>query len=84
MTFDPAAGPLAVTRTDLGPFGPAESRAGTTDPGPNSAHGGSFNVIFADGRGSTLSTAIAPGVFVRLMTPAGTNFGEKPVHESNY
>lgn len=82
LTFDRAAGPLAVSKTDLGPFGinAAKDAEGLT-PAPSSNHAGSVNVIWADGRGGGMSENIDPLIYVRVMTTAGTLYGERPVED---
>ncbi|MEX1230131.1 MAG: DUF1559 domain-containing protein [Planctomycetaceae bacterium] len=45
-------------------------------PRPSSAHAGAVNVIFASGRGKTISTSINAFVYAQLVTPAGTLQGQ--------
>lgn len=83
LSFDRAAGELAVTKADLGPFAINGAKdANGLVPAPSSNHSGSVNVIWADGRGTTLSEDIDPLIYVRLMTPAGSLYGEQPVEDS--
>lgn len=73
LSFDAARGPLAVTRADLGPFAPD---SGVVAPAPSANHPGGFNAAFCDGRAQSLSSRIDPLVYVRLMTWAGSRYGE--------
>ncbi|MBA3312795.1 MAG: DUF1559 domain-containing protein [Planctomycetota bacterium] len=85
LKFDESAGALAVAEADLGPFainGGKESNG--LVPAPSSNHQGSVNVIWADGRGTTLSEDIDPLVYVRLLTPGGSLYGEQPVDDPMY
>jgi prepilin-type processing-associated H-X9-DG protein len=83
LTFDPNAGPLAVAQSDLGPF--AINGAKEMDgpiPAPSSNHNGSVNVIWADGRGGGFSEQIDPSVYVRILTPAGSRYGQQLVNDA--
>lgn len=85
LAFDRAAGPLAVTAADLGPFAANAARAGVGPvPAPSSSHAGSFSVIWADGHGGGVSETIDPIVYARLLTPAGQSYGQPPVDENTF
>ena len=53
-------------------------------PRPSSFHTASVNVIFADGRGSSLSESINANVYARLLTPGGSLYGEASVDDAAY
>lgn len=83
LSFDPAAGPLAVTRADLGPFGVnGATESADAVPAPSSSHKGSINVIWADGRGGSMNENIDPLVYARILTLRGSLYGQQPVDES--
>ncbi len=42
----------------------------------SSGHPGVVNVIFCDGRGTVLNENMSPFLYARILTPAGTRFGE--------
>ncbi len=81
LMTDPARGPLAVTRAALGPFAP---NSGAVAPAPSSNHAGQFDVAFCDGRAQGLSTDIDPVVYVRLMTSAGSRYGETRLRDDGF
>lgn len=82
LTFNPAAGPLAVRKTDLGPFAiNAAKDAEGPVPAPSSNHTGNVNVIWADGRGGGMSENIDPSVYVRILTTAGSLYGQQSVED---
>ncbi|WP_417386323.1 DUF1559 domain-containing protein [Gimesia sp.] len=52
---------------------------------PSSNHsGGVVNVIFCDGSGKSLSPAIDPGVYARLLTPAGQRYEQAELEEGDF
>ncbi|MBA3313361.1 MAG: DUF1559 domain-containing protein [Planctomycetota bacterium] len=53
-------------------------------PRPSSNHTGSVNVIFCDGRGGALSESVDVTVYARLLSPAGSLFGQTSVDDSSY
>lgn len=73
-----AARPLNYRTADLGPFAinvvPVDAAA--RSPAPNSTHAGGVNVLFVDGRIQSLSEAIDPLVYLRLITWDGARWGE--------
>lgn len=83
LTFDRKAGELAVSKADLGPFAINGAKDATgLVPAPSSNHNGGVSVIWADGRGTMLSEDIDPLIYVRIMTPAGSLYGEQPIDDS--
>ena len=54
-----------------------------TAPRPSSNHPGSVNVIYADGHGGTLSDRIDLGLYVRLLSPNGVEFGQQIVADAD-
>jgi len=84
LTFDQAARPLAIEGIVLGLFAiNAAKNADGPVPAPSSQHPKSVNVIWADGHGGSLSEDIDPTVYARLLTPAGTRYGQSPVAETD-
>jgi prepilin-type N-terminal cleavage/methylation domain-containing protein/prepilin-type processing-associated H-X9-DG protein len=83
LTFNTAAGPLALTAADLGPFAinAAKNSKGPV-PAPSSNHGDSVNVIWADGHGTAISEAIDPLVYARVLTSQGASYGEPSVDDA--
>jgi hypothetical protein len=77
---------LAIRAANLGPFAPngGKERIRGRLPGPSSVHPGIVVVSFCDGRVRTISNAINPMVYARLMTPAGTQWGQEPVRDTDY
>jgi prepilin-type N-terminal cleavage/methylation domain-containing protein len=53
-------------------------------PVPGSLHPGIVNMAFADGRARPLSEQIDSGVYIRLLTPAGSKRGQTPMSDSDY
>ncbi|QGQ24427.1 DUF1559 domain-containing protein [Gimesia benthica] len=52
---------------------------------PSSNHpGGVVNVIFCDGSGRSLSPDIDPGIYARLLTPAGLRYGQDVVPQYGF
>ena len=52
---------------------------------PSSNHpGGVVNVIFCDGSGRSLSPDIDPGIYARLITPAGQPNGQAELDEDSF
>ena len=52
---------------------------------PSSNHpSGIVNVIFCDGSGKSLSPKMDPGIYARLLTPAGQRYDQAPVDETSY
>lgn len=51
---------------------------------PNSGHPGLINVVFADGRGQTVSENMDALVYARLVTPDGTRGGQFIVDEGGF
>lgn len=52
---------------------------------PSSNHpGGAVNVIFCDGSGKSLIPQIDPGIYSRLLTPAGQRYGQTAVDTTSY
>ena len=82
LTFDSGKGPLALQATDLGLFAinGAEDANGPV-PTPSSNHDDYVNVIWVEGRGTSVSETIDPLVYARLLTPAGQSYGEQTIDE---
>jgi prepilin-type processing-associated H-X9-DG protein len=55
-----------------------------TQPRPSSNHQGGVNVMFCDGSVRFLNEKIDPHVYVRLLTPNGLTYGEKPLQTSDF
>lgn len=53
-------------------------------PRPASNHSWGVNVAFADGSCRFLSEEIDPAVYARLLSPAGSRFGQLPVNQSDF
>ncbi|WP_417386322.1 DUF1559 domain-containing protein [Gimesia sp.] len=52
---------------------------------PSSNHpSGAVNVIFCDGSGRSLTPGIDPGVYARLLTPAGLRYGQAVVDGTSF
>jgi prepilin-type N-terminal cleavage/methylation domain-containing protein len=52
---------------------------------PSSLHAqGAVNCIFCDGRAKALSASVDKGVYARLLTPKGTDYGQKVDDDSAY
>jgi len=67
-----------VSASSLGPYAinSSKGRPPGRCPAPSSLHPEGVNVFFADGAFRTLSAGIDPGVYLRLMTAAGVEYGE--------
>jgi hypothetical protein len=63
---------------DLGLYQPHSDpgRPAGRSPVPSSLHGGIIHVGYCDGRVRPTSVDINPQVYARLMTPAGTRYGQ--------
>lgn len=81
IEFGPAASPFAYRKADLGPYRVNFSRSGRAgkSPSPGSTHGNAVNIVFADGSAQPISEEIDPLLYLRLLTPGGTMFGELQV-----
>ena len=55
-----------------------------TMPRPSSGHSGSVNVVFADGRASSINETIDHGVYMRLVTSGGSLHGQLTVSEGSF
>ena len=55
-----------------------------TQPRPSANHEGGVNVMFCDGSVRFLNEKIDPHVYVKLLTPNGVAYGEKPFQTSDY
>jgi hypothetical protein len=75
--------PLEVTHANLGPFAinGGKDLEGLV-PAPSSNHEGFVTAIFADGHGQGLSDQIDPLVYVRIMTPSGSLYGQQSVDDA--
>lgn len=52
---------------------------------PSSNHvGGNVNVFYCDGHASSLNATMNQAVYSRLMTPAGTKYGQNVIKDSNF
>jgi hypothetical protein len=60
----------------------AKKVAGANAPRPSSNHTGSINVIWADGRGTSLAENIATDVYYRILTSGGSLHGQAAVDDS--
>ena len=58
----------------------------TTDaaPRPSSSHTGTVNVVFMDGRGTSINEQIDMSVYLRLLTSSGSKYGQKTLSENSY
>ncbi|MBW3542682.1 MAG: DUF1559 domain-containing protein [Planctomycetes bacterium] len=90
LKFEPpptSRGPLQLSNgQNLGPFAPNANR-GTlpgSSPAPSTMHGEVIHVAFCDFRASMIVDSIDPAVFARMMTPAGEQYGQSPVDQSEY
>ncbi|MBD3673089.1 MAG: DUF1559 domain-containing protein [Planctomycetaceae bacterium] len=84
ITWGEAPEQFDVTAKSLGPYTINSSRGGKEGhwPSPSSLHPDGVNVLFADGAFRTLSKEIDPLLYLRLMTPGGTAFGEARIEQS--
>lgn len=67
---------------DYKPISPLINAAGQNEghaPFPNSNHAGVVVVSFCDGSAKSISEEIDPGVYAKLITPAGTRLREKSI-----
>jgi prepilin-type N-terminal cleavage/methylation domain-containing protein/prepilin-type processing-associated H-X9-DG protein len=53
-------------------------------PRPSSNHTGSVNVIFCDGHGGSLAESVDATVYLRLLSPAGSLYGQGSLDDSSY
>ena len=53
-------------------------------PIPSSLHPGGVNVSYCDGHLGFIAADIDSGVYIRLMSPTGTRYGQVPVSESSF
>lgn len=52
---------------------------------PSSSHrSGAINVVFCNGRGTSLTPEIDAGIYARLLTPAGLRYGQAVVDKTSY
>ncbi|MCG6154317.1 DUF1559 family PulG-like putative transporter [Rubinisphaera margarita] len=52
---------------------------------PSSNHvGGNVNVFYCDGHAGSLNASMDQGVYARLMTPAGTKYGQNVLRDTNF
>ncbi|HCS55214.1 DUF1559 domain-containing protein [Rubinisphaera sp.] len=52
---------------------------------PSSNHvGGNVNVFYCDGHAGSLNATMNQAVYARLMTPAGTKYGQNVIKDSNF
>jgi prepilin-type processing-associated H-X9-DG protein len=81
ITFGSGDFPFDFQAADLGPYRINFSRLGREGrcPSPGSTHGNFVNVVFADGSAKQLSDDVDPILYLRLLTPGGTEFGESRV-----
>ncbi len=78
---------VLVTNADLGgAYSGGNSKISSPSLGqgatwrPSSAHtGGNVNVYYCDGHGASLNASIDEGVYVRLITPNGTRYGQNVI-----
>lgn len=70
--------PFDFQVSDLGPYRINFSRSGRAGrcPSPGSTHENAVNVLFADGSAKLMSDEIDTLIYLRMMTPGGTNYGE--------
>ena len=73
-------------------FSAGDSQISAQGPGggirpwrPSSNHvGGNVNVFYCDGHASSLNATMNQAVYARLMTPAGTKYGQNVIKDSNF
>ena len=53
-------------------------------PRPSSNHAGGVNSIFGDGSGKFLNESIDKGVFAKICTSNGVNYGEQTLNQASY
>jgi prepilin-type processing-associated H-X9-DG protein len=83
ITWGDAPEQFQVTTKSLGPYAINSSRGGHKGhwPSPGSLHEKGVNVLFADGAFRTINDNIDPLLYLRLMTPGGTAFGEAKIQQ---
>jgi len=83
ITWGDAPEQYRVTTQSLGPYAINSSLGGNEGhwPSPSSLHVDGVNVLFADGAFRTLSAEIDPLLYLRLMTPGGTAYGESRIEQ---
>jgi prepilin-type processing-associated H-X9-DG protein len=81
ITFGSDEFPFDFQAVDLGPYRINFSRSGRAGrcPSPGSTHGNLVNAVFADGSAKRISNELDPLLYLRLLTPGGTEFGESRV-----
>lgn len=84
ITWGDAPHQYDVATKSLGPYAINSSLSGREGhwPSPSSLHTRGVNVLFADGAFRTLSEQIDPLLYLRLMTPGGTAYGEARIEQS--
>jgi prepilin-type N-terminal cleavage/methylation domain-containing protein/prepilin-type processing-associated H-X9-DG protein len=86
LTFSsPSGPPLAFTATAYN--SKPNITLGTlrgSSPFPSSRHPGTFNVGFCGGNVKSVSESIDQTVYVRLVTPTGTKYGQLPVGDDQF
>ena len=84
ITWGDAPEQFHVSTKSLGPYAMNSSRGGKEEhwPSPGSLHEKGVNVLFADGAFRTLNDNIDPLLYLRLMTPGGSAFGEVRLEQS--
>jgi prepilin-type N-terminal cleavage/methylation domain-containing protein/prepilin-type processing-associated H-X9-DG protein len=60
------------------------SAARGSAPRPSSNHAGGVNAVFGDGHASFLNESIDKGVYAKLCTSNGVNFGEQTLNQASY
>ena len=68
----------------LGTAAPDAASGSPPVPRPRSDHSGTFAVAFCDGRAQTLATTVDQVVYMRLVSSAGSRFGQASVSESDF
>lgn len=53
-------------------------------PRPSSNHAGGVNAVFGDGSGRFLAETIDKGVYAKICTSNGVNYGEQTLNQSSY
>jgi prepilin-type processing-associated H-X9-DG protein len=87
LTFPTPTAPLNFTQSNANPYSKPNQNLGTlagSSPFPSSRHPGTFNVGFCGGNVKSVSQSIDFGVYVRLVTPAGTKYGQAPVGDDQF
>lgn len=72
-------------------YSAGDSQISAANPGglrpwrPSSNHvGGNVNVFYCDGHAGSLNATMNQAVYARLMTPAGTKYGQNVIKDSNF